>query len=219
MKRSRWTGSNFSVSAANIKSMRRSRRSYRMGVRAAAAEETGRRLIAAMQALFAERRFEDITLEAVAARAGVTLQTLLRRFGSKSGLVAAAAAEGSARVEAQRGEAPVGDARGAVANLFDHYEEWGDVALRLLAQEERFEEIAEITRRGRATHAGWVERVFAPELARCRRRVRKLRRAQLVAISDVFVWKLLRRDLGLSRQDSEKAVLGIVEALCARGES
>jgi len=40
-----------------------------------------------------------------------------------------------------------------------------------------------------------------------------------VAICDVFVWRLLRRDLGLSRQDSEKAVLGIVEALCARGES
>src|SRR5262252_6117689 len=98
------------------------RRAYRMGVRAAAAEKTGRRLIAAMQALFVERPFEDIALEAVAARAGVTLQTLLRRFGSKSGLVAAAAADAIARIESQRGEAPVGDARGAVANLFDHYE-------------------------------------------------------------------------------------------------
>ena len=193
-------------------------RPYRMAARAAAAEETGRRLIAAMQTLFAERPFEDITVEDVAARAGVTLRTLLRRFGSKSGLLAAAATEGTARVEAQRSEAPVGDPRGAIAKLFDHYEEWGQVSLRLLSQEERFAEIGEITRRGRALHAAWVERVFAPELVRWRGQARKLRHAQLVAICDVYVWKLLRRDLGLSRADSEKAVLGIVEALCARGE-
>ncbi len=195
------------------------RRSYRMGARAAAAEETRRRLIAATQALVAERPFEDVTLQAVAARAGVTLQTLLRRFGSKSSLVAAAGADASARVQAQRGEAPVGDARGALANLFDHYEEWGDMALRLLAQEERFEEIAEITRRGRAVHTAWVERVFAPQLARCRGRTKQRRRAQLVAICDVYVWKLMRRDLGLSRPDSEKAVRQIIEALYGRGES
>jgi AcrR family transcriptional regulator len=189
-----------------------------MAARAEAAENTGRRLISAMQTLFAERPFEDITVEEVTARSGVTLRTLLRRFGSKSGLLAAAASEGSARVEAQRGEALVGDPRGAIANLFDHYDEWGQVALRLLSQEERFEQIAEITRRGRTLHAAWVERVFAPQLARLRGPARRLRHAQLVAICDVYVWKLLRRDLGLSRADSEKAVLGIVEALCARGE-
>ena len=188
-----------------------------MGARAAAAEETGRRLVAAMQALFAERPFEEITLEEVAARAGVTLQTLLRRFGSRAGLFAAAAADASARVEAQRGAAVPGDVRGGVSNLFDHYEEWGEVALRLLAQEERFEEIAAITRRGRATHAAWVERVFAPALAGRRGRARRLRRAQLVAACDVYVWKLLRRDMGLSRAEAQEAVLGMVEALCARG--
>src|SRR5262249_19220542 len=148
------------------------------------------------------------------ARAGTTLQTLLRRFGSKSGLVAAAAAEGRERVEAQRARAPVGDAPGAMANLFDHYEEWGEVALRLLAQEERFAEIAAIARAGRATHAAWVARGFPPELGRHRGRARALRQAQLVAVCDVYIWKLLRRDLGLSRSDAERAVLGIVEALC-----
>jgi len=193
-------------------------RPYRMGARADAAEETGRRLLIAAQTLFAERRYEDITLEAIAAHAGVTLQTLLRRFGSKANLVAAAAADGNARVAAQRGEAPVGDARGAVANLFDHYEEWGAVALRLLEQEERFEEIAEITRDGRAFHAAWVERVFEPQLTRLRGRSRDTLRAQLVVICDVYVWKLLRRDLHLSRADSERAVLGMIEAVCGQGE-
>lgn len=190
-----------------------------MGTRATAVEKTGRRLIAATQALVAERHFEQVTLAAVATRAGVTLQTALRRFGSKSALVAAAAADGVARVEAQRSEAPVGDAPAALKNLFDHYEEWGDGVLRLLAQEERFEEIAKITRRGRKVHTDWVDRVFAPHLARCRGRARRIRRAQLVAVCDVYVWKLLRRDLGLSRAESERAVLQIIEALCARGQN
>jgi AcrR family transcriptional regulator len=189
-----------------------------MSARAAAVEERGRRILAAMQALFVERPFEEITLESVAARAGVTLQTLLRRFGSKSRLLAAAAEDALAQVESQRGEARVGDVPAAVANLFNHYEQWGDVALRLLAQEERFEEIGQITRRARDLHATWVARVFGPELARCGESSQSVRRAQLIAICDVYVWKLLRRDLGLSRPDSERAVLGVVEALRAAGE-
>lgn len=194
-------------------------RPYRMAARAAAAEETGRRLLAAMQSLFVERPYTEVTLEAVAERAGVTLQTLLRRFGSKAGLLAAAAADVSSRVEAQRGEAVPGDLRGCVSNLFDHYEEWGDTSLRLLAQEESVEAIAQLTRQGRALHATWVTRVFAPELARHEGRERRIRRAQLIAVCDVYVWKLLRRDLGLGRADAEKALLGMLEGLCAGGAS
>lgn len=184
-----------------------------MDARAAAAAETARRLVLAMQELFAARAYEDVTLDAVAERAGVTLQTLLRRFGSKAGLLAAAARDGQARVERQRGEAPAGDVAGCVANLFDHYEEWGDVSLRLLGQEERFEEIAAIARRARKTHAAWVDRAFAGALARRRGKPRALLRAQLVAATDVYVWKVLRKDLRLPRADAERAVGGIVSAV------
>jgi len=189
-----------------------------MSARAEAVEERGRRILAAARALFVELPFEAITLEVIAARAGVTLQTVLRRFGSKSRLIATTAEDGIAEVEAQRGRAPVGNAPTAVANLFDHYEEWGDVSLRLLAQEERFEEIGAITRRARALHAAWVERVFGPDLARCGEASRSVRRAQLIAICDVYLWKLLRRDLGLPRTEAENAVLGLVEALRTAGE-
>jgi AcrR family transcriptional regulator len=190
-----------------------------MSARAAAVEARGHRILAAARALFVELPFEEVTLEAIAARAGVTLQTVLRRFGSKPRLVAAAAEKATAQVEAQRGQAPVGNHAAAVANLLEHYETWGEVALRLLAQEERFEEIATIAQRGRALHAAWVERVFAPDLARCPESSRSIRRAQLVAICDVYVWKLLRRDLGLSRAEVERAVLGLVGALGPAGES
>jgi AcrR family transcriptional regulator len=189
-----------------------------MSARAEAVEERGRRILAAARALFVEMPFEEITLEAVAARADVTLQTVLRRFGSKSQLIAAAAEEGMAQVEAQRGQAPVGNAPAAVKTLFDHYEEWGDVSLRLLAQEERFEQIGEITRGARALHAAWVERVFAPELVRREEGERSVLRVQLVAICDVYLWKLLRRDMRLQRAAAERAVLGVIEALQTAGE-
>jgi hypothetical protein len=91
------------------------------------------------------------------------------------------------------------------------------VALRLLAQEERFEEVAEVTRVGRTSHAAWVERVFAGHLEGRRGRRRAMRRAQLVALTDVYVWKLLRRDLGLSRTEAERATREMIEALSTGG--
>lgn len=199
--------------------MKKAQRPYRMSARAVAAEETGRRLVEAMQTLFAERPYPEITLEAVAERAGVTLQTLLRRFGSKAGLLAAAAESGAASVDAQRDEAPAGDLRACVTNIFDHYETWGDVSLRLLAQEESIDAIKAIAEKGRATHAAWVERVFAEQLAGRRGRARLIHRAQLIAICDVTVWQLVRRDLRLPRVHAERAVLGMLEALCTRGRA
>jgi AcrR family transcriptional regulator len=193
-------------------------RAYRMGARAEAAAETGRSILAAMQALFVEHPYDRITLEMVAAHAGVTLQTVLRRFGSKDGLFTAAAEDARGRILAQRGEAPAGDVPGAVRNLFDHYEEWGRVALRLLDQEERLADIAALTREGRRTHAEWVERVFAKALAARRGRAREVRLAQLIALTDVYVWKILRSDRGLDRRSAEKAVIELIEGLLASGE-
>lgn len=189
-----------------------------MGARAEAAEATRRKLVEAMLALFVERPFDAITLEAVASRAGVTLQTLLRRFGSKAGMLAAAAEDGAARVAAERGEAKPGDVADCVANLASHYEAWGDVALRLVGQEDRFEEIAAIARSGRALHAAWVARAFSPQLAAVRGKARTLRRAQLVAACDVSTWKVLRHDVGLGRADAERALRETVAAICRGGD-
>jgi len=194
-------------------------RPYAMGARAATTAETGRRILAATQQLFLEAPMHEITLQGVAERAGVALQTVLRRFGSRSGLIVAATSDATARVSAQRDRAPVGDPAGAVENLFDHYEEWADVSLKILAEEPRSEEVAALARDGRALHVAWVERVFAPQIRARRGRARLELRCQLVAVCDVHVWKLLRRDQGLSRAAAEKAVLGIVQALCNQGVS
>lgn len=187
-------------------------RQYRMGARAEATAATGERIIAAATELFLSRQYEEVALGDVARHAGVTVQTLIRRFGSKEGLVAAAAEVGSREVREQRDEAPVGDVAGAVRNLFEHYEQWGDRVLLMLCQEERVEPLRQITDAGRALHRDWVERTFSAWL-RDRDTHRQQRFAQLVAVTDVYVWKLFRRDQGLSREAAERALRDLVELI------
>jgi AcrR family transcriptional regulator len=189
------------------------KRPYRMRARAEAAAETGRRILEAVIELHRERFWDQVSLEDIAERAGVTVQTVIRRFGSKERLIEAAAEEGTRQVVRQRDQAPVGDVEGAVENLVDHYEEWGDTALRLLAQEERVAPFRSITDAGRAFHHEWVERTFAPLLAKRNEEERRRLLAELIAVCDVYFWKLLRRDLGLSREQTELAITETILAL------
>jgi AcrR family transcriptional regulator len=189
------------------------KRPYRMRARAEAAAETGRRILEAVIQLHRERFWDQVSLEDIAERAGVTVQTVIRRFGTKERLIEAAAEEGTRQVIRQRDQAPVGDVEGAVENLVDHYEEWGDTALRLLAQEERVAPFRSMTDAGRAFHHEWVERTFAPLLAKRNGEERRRLLAELIAVCDVYFWKLLRRDLGLSREQTELAIRETILAL------
>ena len=193
------------------------KRPYRMRARAEAAAETGQRILEAVIELHRERFFDQISLEDIAERAGVTVQTVLRRFGSKEQRIEAAAEEGTRQVTHQREQAPVGDIEGAVKDLIGHYEEWSETALRLLAQEERVPAFRSITDAGRAFHYEWVERTFAPLLAKRTGMARRRLLAELIAICDVYFWKLLRRDVGLSREQTELAIRETILAL--EGES
>lgn len=195
------------------------RRPYRMRARAESVAETGRRILQATIELGPEVLSDQATLDDVAARAGVTVQTVLRRFGSKEGLIAAAAEEVRSRVWSQRNEAPVGDIAGAVQNLVEHYEETGDNTLRMLAQEERYPVIRAYTDEGRAGHYEWVERTFAPSLEERAGPERERLRAELIAVCDLYVWKILRRDLGLGREQTEIALVEMLTALVGKGES
>jgi AcrR family transcriptional regulator len=105
-------------------------RPYRMRARAQAAEATAQAIIAAARALFAERPYDQVSLPVIAERAGVTVQTVLRRFGSKEELFAAAAHQRSGQIRADREAAPPGD----LTHLVAHYERWGDEQAYLLAQ-------------------------------------------------------------------------------------
>jgi len=185
-----------------------------MRARAEAAAATRVRIVRAVLELHVERFHDQITLDDVARRAGVTVQTVLRHFGSRDHLVSAAAEQATSEVVAQRSAAPVGDIDGAVENLLDHYEEWGRSALRLVAQEERFPQLRAVADGGRAAHYAWVERTFGPFLAETSD---PLLRPKLIALTDVFTWKLLRLDLGLDRTGTASALASMIRAVVRDG--
>lgn len=196
-----------------MKAVAGSRRPYRMVARAEAAAATGERILDAAVEVFWELPGDQLSLDEVARRAGVTVQTVIRRFGGRDGLLAAAGEREAERVTRQREQAPVGDVAGAVRVLVDHYEELGERVLKMLSEEERVPGLREITDRGRALHRHWCARVFARALAARSGVERERRLAQLVAVCDVYTWKLLRLDCGLSRRQTELALIELLQPM------
>jgi AcrR family transcriptional regulator len=194
--------------AANAPEKRR----YRMVARAEAAAATRERLLASAWEQFADRPFDDVHLSAVAADAGVSVQTLHAHFGTKAALFTAAWLWRVTPEGARRDEAPVGDVRAAVRILYDSYERDGDAVLRLLTQEERIPAVHEMAESGRRWHRGWVERTLGPLLDGTSGSARERRLVALVVATDLLVWKLLRREMDLARRTAERIVTDMVTA-------
>lgn len=188
-------------------------RNYEMRARAQSAAATGMRILEAAQARLIVQPYDQITLDDIAADAGVSVQTVLRRFGSKEGLTRAIADRIGQEVVPQRDTAPAGDVGGAVHVLVEHYEQLGDTVMQVLRQELRVPVFAEITAFGRAYHRDWIARVFAPWLDQRAAADRERLHAQLVAVCDVYTWFLLRRQSGLPRRSVEDAIRELVEGV------
>ena len=189
----------------------KTKRAYSMTTRAEAAERTRIRILDATVELTGTMLVSDISLENVAASAGVSVQTVLRRFGNRDGLLDAAG-EHARTVVAEERLVPVGDVDAAVRTVVAHYERRGDAVILLLAQERTDERIRSITDEGRRFHVGWVEDVFAPYLP-SGRAAREEPVGLLVVATDVYTWKLLRRDQGASRAVTEQRMVRLVRAV------
>lgn len=185
-------------------------RAYAMVNRTAAAADTRARILRAVVKLSMEKLTVDIVLGDVATWAEVSVQTILRHFGSREGLFDAAVAFAAAEVVEER-ITSVGDASAAVHVIVDHYELRGDWAIAMLGQELGDARIRRITELGRQTHRVWVETVFASQLG-AEEELRDL----LVVATDVYTWKLLRRDRGLDRDNTERSMLRLVNAVLTR---
>jgi AcrR family transcriptional regulator len=186
-----------------------------MVARAEAAARTEQRVVEAAFSLYSENDFDQVSLEDVAARAGVTVRTVLRRFGTKEALLDAVADAANDAIDSQRNDVPRGDVAAAVRRVVLDYDRFGDAIMRLLAQEERQPAFRRIAQHGRRLHYEWVERAFEPHLDRHAGASRSRLRGQLIAITDVYTWKILRRDLGMGREATAKALAGMVAGVTA----
>ncbi len=190
-----------------------SRRPYRMKARAASAEATEERILEAAVQLFGTYSYDQVSLQAIASMAQVTLQTVIRRFGSKESLFKAASHDALEEAFRDRSQVLSGDIESAAEKLVDHYEKWGNLILRLLGQEQLIVEISEATETGRSLHHQWVEHTFLPMLDNLPSVRSQYIVAQVIAVTDVHVWKTLRHDLGFSQEETRRAFIEIITPL------
>lgn len=185
-------------------------RSYDMTNRARAAEATTGRIVDATEALLASGPLEEVTLQAIADGAEVTVQTVLRHMGSRDGCFDAVAERVGRRIDEHRAASPPGDVDAAISGLMTHYEADGPLVLNLLAQETGQDPMARnAAEAGRTYHRAWVERCFGPLLSEPDPEVVDA----LVAATDLYVWKLLRLDLKRTAAATESVLGRMVRSL------
>jgi AcrR family transcriptional regulator len=192
--------------------MKKAKRPYVMTARAAKAEATRARIRASAVQLYRDREIEDFTLEEVARRAGTTVQTVLRAFGNKDKLIFEALDELAASGMPIK-PTPPGDVAAAVKAIFDIYETMGDLVIQRLADEWRRPVLKPILDQGRDNHRDLVRMLFAPQLERRSGSARTQLLHILLVVTDVYVWKLLRRDRTLSRPAAEAIVRRMIESV------
>lgn len=195
--------------------MNKATRGYDNREREKAKLRTRQRILRAAYDLWWEGESEDLTLQQIADRSGVTVQTVIRHFGSKEGLLGAAIEEDAGGIRAERAVATPGDVGQALDILLRHYERDGETVLRTLALEGRIPMAAQIAAAGRSAHRDWCETVFEPFLPPADSDLRTARLDAFVAATDLFVWKLYRQDLGYSLERTRAGVRALLDGLVA----
>jgi AcrR family transcriptional regulator len=176
------------------------------------------RIARAMMTLAFEQAYEDITLAAIAREARVSHQTVLNHFDSKEGVAAAAAEIISQETIAARNKAVPGDVAGAIHALVGEYERFGDAGVRWALAADRLGSLAPLLDRAREGHQAWLVRTFGDALPRASDlRTRVIH--GLHAATDVYTWKLLRRDLRLTRDETEAIMVNLVHGILGERSS
>ena len=193
-------------------------RPYRQTARAEAAEATGREILEVFSDCMRKQWFDEVTLDEVAGHAGVNVRTVIRRYGGKEGLLKAFV-ESFVPAVAMNRETPPGDIEAAVERLVELYEAWGDSVIRNLAQGPRHPALKPLLDLGRICHRAITAQAYAPWLERLVGLDRRRTLDALVAATDVYVWKLSRRDMGRSRAETAMLLRRLVEAVLAQAST
>lgn len=190
-----------------------SKRPYKMSKRAESAAQTERDIFAATAALWHERSISEITLDLVAERASVSVRTIIRRYGSKEGLFEACIQNNAADTQSDRENAEVGNVNSAIQYLLADYEAYGDALIRMLAMEDQLDIARGVLQAGRTYHRDWCARIFSPFLPDKSGSDYETELTAFVAATELYLWKLLRRDLNYDIEQAQKTFLRLVNGL------
>jgi AcrR family transcriptional regulator len=188
-------------------------RKYDMSVRTQAAEMTSEEIIKVVGELWMKYSIKEITLQMVAQNAGVTVMTILRKYGSKEGLFEATIRADTAGIQDVRKESQAGNISQAISILMKEYEYAGPAVIRTLAVENDLPVAAKILKKGRELHKEWCQRIFAQYLPASNDKEYQIMLGAFYAATDVYKWKLLRNDLGYSQKETEKIFIKTVRGI------
>ncbi len=133
-------------------------RSYTLGQRAVSAQSTREAIIAATLSSLASLPIAEVTLERIAALAGCSTRTIMRRMGSRDRAIDVALATVLAEAE---GDSPAtwSSVDHGLASIVDHYSRHGALVWSILSQEAAEPRFAGIAQIGRAMHHEEARRI------------------------------------------------------------
>lgn len=189
------------------------KRTYQMSERADQVVRNNRNIMDAMAALWLEVPLSELTLEKVSQRSGVTVRTILRKFGSKEGLLKACLENDGDRFNQNRMKVTPGDLTGIIDALLEEYEYMGDALIRTLTVEYEFPSTQEILKKARAIHREWCMMVFEPFLPPKSSENYETVLSAFIAGTEFYLWKLMRKDLGKTPEECREIFLFTLKSL------
>ena len=188
-------------------------KSYNNTNRRRKAEETKLLIIRAWGRLWTKYPIHDITLDMIAEEAGVTTRTVLRKFGSKEGLLTASLSYDPAEITIDRAQAIPGNVDNILQTLLAGYEKMGDAAIRTIQLESELEIARTIGNKGRAMHRSWCKAVFADFLPPVNSIHYEIQLTSFIAATEIYLWKLMRKDLAMSKKATFKVFKNMLEGV------
>jgi AcrR family transcriptional regulator len=189
------------------------KRTYQMSERAKQVARNDQRIMDALAELWLIHPFSEITLEKIAQKSGVTVRTILRKFGSKEGLLEASMETDAGQLTQKRTEVIPGDLPGILDALLEEYERMGDALVRTLTVEYEFQWTQDILEKARVFHREWCEMVFKPFLPSKSSGRYELILSAFITATEFYLWKLLRKDLGKTKEQTRQIFLFSLESL------
>lgn len=195
--------------------MKSETRKYDSSKRQAQAVERRKTILKCAARVIANATDDEFRLEDVAQAAGVSVQTILRAFGSKDGLmVATLETEAHDAVDFTAfANIKFQDIEAFVLTVFSVYDKIGDLVIHALANEHRSPEFQKSLDIGRTYHKEWVSGAFAPYIERRSPPERRVLFHALLAATDIYIWKILRRDEALNFDETVATVAFTLKSL------